>query len=328
MKAKALTKKSSKDILNKLEGFKGAISDKEREALGLKKGTYSKDSKTGQILKIGRNTGGAMLKNPKKADLDKDGKLSGYEKKRGMAIEKAMSGKKFGGAMKNKPMKAVLGAIALGAAGALGAKKLLKKKKATANPGKGPIRKGIMGNLVEEKKKELMMGKARGGGMMKKYRKGGGADTGTAGESRSRFGVAKNKLKRLGKRIGRGMGAPITSGREMGDKLRNKIAMAQRDKKKVQTRMGGGLAAATKRLKAQGKMGGGMMQRPMGYDKGGMKGKKKPIIKIAIGVGKAKDYPGIKKIMEMNKKGKKRFNTGGSVTVSSKLGRTKPTKLY
>ena len=87
-----------------------------------------------------------MLKNPKKADLDKDGKLSGYEKKRGMAIEKAMSGK-------NKPMKAVLGAIALGAAGALGAKKILKKKKATANPGKGPIRKGIMGNLVEEKKK-------------------------------------------------------------------------------------------------------------------------------------------------------------------------------
>ena len=166
-KAKALTKKSSKDTLNKLQGFKGAISDKE-------------------LKKISRNTGGAMLKNPKKADLDKDGKLSGYEKKRGMAIEKAMSGKK----------------------------------------------------------------------------------------------------------------------------------------------MGGGLAAATKRLKAQGKMGGGMMQRPMGYDKGGMKGKKKPIIKIAIGVGKAKDYPGIKKIMEMNKKGKKRFNTGGSVTVSSKLGRTKPTKLY
>ena len=47
-----------------------------------------------------RNTGGAMLKNPGKADLDKDGKLSGYEKKRGMAIEKSMSGKRFGGVMK------------------------------------------------------------------------------------------------------------------------------------------------------------------------------------------------------------------------------------
>ena len=30
------------------------------------------------------------LKNPKKADLDKDGKLSSYEKTRGKAIEKAM----------------------------------------------------------------------------------------------------------------------------------------------------------------------------------------------------------------------------------------------
>jgi len=316
MKAKALTKKSSKDILNKLEGFKGAISDKEREALGLKKGTYSKDSKTGQILKIGRNKGGAMLKNPKKADLDKDGKLSGYEKKRGMAIEKAMSGKKFGGAMKNKPMKAVLGAMALGLAG----KKMMKKKSKAM-----PLGIGAAG-IVAKKKKELL-GKM-GGGMMKKYTKGGGADTGTAGESRSRFGVAVNKLKRLSKRLADKRLSPVRSGKEMADQIRSKIKMAQRDKKKVQTRMGGGLAAATKRLKAQGKMGGGMMQRPMGYDKGGMKGKKKPIIKIAIGVGKAKDYPGIKKIMEMNKKGKKRFNTGGSVTVSSKLGRTKPTKLY
>ena len=35
-----------------------------------------------------------MLKNPKKADLDKDGKLSSYEKRRGMAIEKSMKVKK------------------------------------------------------------------------------------------------------------------------------------------------------------------------------------------------------------------------------------------
>ena len=33
----------------------------------------------------------AKLKNPEKADLNKDGKLSSYEKKRGMAIERAMS---------------------------------------------------------------------------------------------------------------------------------------------------------------------------------------------------------------------------------------------
>ena len=59
-------------------------------------------------------------------------------------------------------------------------------------------------------------------------------------------------------------------------------------------------------------MGGGMMQRPM-YKKGGSI--KKPKVKkiIAGGMGKAKDYPGIKKIIEMNKEGRKKFKMGGSL---------------
>jgi len=43
--------------------------------------------------------------NKNKADLNKDGKLSGYEKKRGMAIAKSMSGRteaKNGGCMQIK----------------------------------------------------------------------------------------------------------------------------------------------------------------------------------------------------------------------------------
>mgnify|MGYP001466187933 CR=1 FL=1 len=44
------------------------------------------------LLKM--SNGGEMLKNPKKADLDKDGKLSSYEKKRGKAIEANMKAKK------------------------------------------------------------------------------------------------------------------------------------------------------------------------------------------------------------------------------------------
>ena len=68
------------------------------------------------------STGGdTMLKNPKKADLDKDGKLSSYEKKRGKAIEANM-------------MKASLGALALGAVGAKAAKKLMKKKASAVSP--------------------------------------------------------------------------------------------------------------------------------------------------------------------------------------------------
>ena len=73
------------------------------------------------LLKM--STGGdTMLKNPKKADLDKDGKLSGYEKKRAKAIESNM---------KQKPIKAVLGIAAMGL---LGAKALKDKKNKTTGP--------------------------------------------------------------------------------------------------------------------------------------------------------------------------------------------------
>jgi len=45
--------------------------------------------------------------NKNKADLNKDGKLSGYEKKRGKAIAKAMSGRteaKNGGSMNHEQL--------------------------------------------------------------------------------------------------------------------------------------------------------------------------------------------------------------------------------
>ena len=78
-------------------------------------------------------------------------------------------------------------------------------------------------------------------------------------------------------------------------------------------KMGGGrIAGAARRAQEHGYytpdmgMKGGRM-----YNKGG-KVKKPKVKKIAIGIGKAKDYPGIKKIIEMNKQGKKRFKDGGS----------------
>ena len=60
--------------------------------------------------------------------------------------------------------------------------------------------------------------------------------------------------------------------------------------------MSGGLTEATQKLKAQGKMGGGMMQRPMMAMGGGM-------------------MPGYKKGKSVMAKG-------------CKLGRKKPTKMY
>ena len=55
-----------------------------------------------------------------------------------------------------------------------------------------------------------------------------------------------------------------------------------------------------------------------GLKKGGDAKKPIKVKKIAIGIGKAKDYPGIKKIIEMNKKGKKRFAEGGMIPKTPK----------
>src|SRR5210317_1419147 len=75
--------------------------------------------------------------------------------------------------------------------------------------------------------------KKMSGGMMKKYSKGGGADSGRIGEMKSRIGVAMNKAKRL----------------------RSMDRLTDRDIEKAKSLV-------------KGKMGGGMMQKPMGYKSG------------------------------------------------------------
>ena len=66
------------------------------------------------------------LLNPELADLDKDGKLSSYEKKRGMAIEESMRDQKMSGGLLSRmsyaegesvsesDKKMVLGVVGLG----------------------------------------------------------------------------------------------------------------------------------------------------------------------------------------------------------------------
>ena len=58
------------------------------------------------LLKM-RFGGDTMLKNPKKADLDKDGKLSSYEKKRGKAIEANMMKARVGVSVETSGSKKV-----------------------------------------------------------------------------------------------------------------------------------------------------------------------------------------------------------------------------
>jgi len=93
-------------------------------------------------------------------------------------------------------------------------------------------------------------------------------------------------------------------------------------------KMGGGMMMQRPMYKAGGRIAGaarkaqqhGYYTPDMGmkggkmYAKGGKVSGKKKI--IAGGTGKAKNYPGIKKIIEMNKKGKKKFRDGGSALKS------------
>ena len=323
-----------------------------------------------KIQPMRRKRGGAMLKNPGKADLDKDGKLSGYEKKRGMAIEKSMSGKKFGGAIKgfgaarrkgmglqDEMMKP--GKVMNAKRGRMAQQKKKKSEFGAYNKLRDVIdqkqkRKQRMDDFMKDRKKIIEKKKGipvKKGGMMK-YSKGGGADTGRMGEIKSKLATSSDKFKRFFKPRKK-LEAPKR--RPMKPLNKNLKKFAQTSKltptgigklgaKKVTGKMGGGMMMLMKKAKDKGakpleflspmamlkrvqgrKMGGGMMQRPMaykmggglkaatkklkaqGYKKGGRPSVKKPVIKIAIGIGKAKNFPGIKKLMEKNKKGKKNF---------------------
>ena len=323
-----------------------------------------------KVQPMRRKRGGAMLKNPGKADLDKDGKLSGYEKKRGMAIEKSMSGKKFGGAIKgfgaarrkgmglqDEMMKP--GKVMNAKRGRMAQQKKKKSEFGAYNKLRDVIdqkqkRKQRMDDFMKDRKKIIEKKKGipvKKGGMMK-YSKGGGADTGRMGEIKSKLATSSDKFKRFFKPRKK-LEAPKR--RPMKPLNKNLKKFAQTSKltptgigklgaKKVTGKMGGGMIGLMKKAKDKGakpleflspmamlkrvqgrKMGGGMMQRPMaykmggdlkaatkklkaqGYKKGGRPSVKKPVIKIAIGIGKAKNFPGIKKLMEKNKKGKKNF---------------------
>ena len=187
-----------------------------------------------QSLKNKFKIGGAMLKNPGKADLDKDGQLSSYEKKRGMAIEKAMAG---------KPQKALLG-------------KLFRKKSGKATPGVMMIEgsPGGMGGLL----RKLLKGK--------KFSKGGGKDMGSKQAMQDKLDKVNKDpvLKRLRpdrSKLLEMLDRTKPTPKPLQSRSKPRIASVQ---KKM---MGGGLTEATNRLRAQGKMGGGMMNT-MGYKKG------------------------------------------------------------
>ena len=77
-----------KSKANSLSKAERAATARKKKAAGSRGKQFVANTPKARVTK---NTGGAVLKNRQKADLDKDGKISSYEMKRGMAIEKAMA---------------------------------------------------------------------------------------------------------------------------------------------------------------------------------------------------------------------------------------------
>ena len=159
------------------------------------------------------------------------------------------------------------------------------------------------------------VGKMGGGMMMQRpmYKKGGQAKKfrEIGGGGKYKYGPHKVDVNRRATESLLGKGKIQEKIIKFADKFDKKQEDKRKNKKRVKKMAGGRIAGAARRAQEHGYytpdmgMKGGRM-----YNKGG-KVKKPKVKKIAIGIGKAKDYPGIKKIIEMNKKGKKRFKDGG-----------------
>jgi len=165
------------------------------------------------------------------------------------------------------------------------------------------------------------VGKMGGGMMMQRpmYKRGGGVTESQKKQFRkNQEGTKKttkkvlNKVKDIVTLKSFHDAAKKASQKALAEGKTNRGTAEDIKNRRVKKMGGGRIAGAARRAQEHGYytpdmgMKGGRM-----YRDGGKVGKKKPRVKV-IGIGKAKDYPGIKKIIEMNKKGKKRFKDGGS----------------
>ena len=333
----------------------------------------------------------ALTGNQKKLDKNNNNRIDAQDFK----ILKAEKAKGRGKGLQDekmkpgKPMKAALGAIALG----LGVKKMLDKNKDSVKDLAGMTGIGAAAKIA--KKKKEILGKRMGGKIMK-ARVGrlvplkkdptkpissvspsaGGKGSGTTSNGNSTkkgddFLKRRKKLMGIKQVVGKAgrlgaVGAAVAATAVGAKKLMDKIKERKKEKKMkgdvegsispyIKKKMGGGLAAATERLKAQGKMGGGMMKKySIGGDVYGKMADKK-LKKYATsketqlhskdfdaGVNRAERRAASETMLayKKNKKSEKKLMGGGmmmkpmgyksgkSVKVKCKLGRNKPTKLY
>ena len=241
---------------------------------------------------------------------------------------------------KKKPMKAALGAIALGAMTAAKLKKLKGKK--TKMPGAA----GVMGS-------GLIPGMSVADIIQKKLKrsKGGGADTGKVGEQRSKVSVSIDRIQRLARKM-KDKDRLTQKDIELAGDLVGSVSPNIKGKKSAVDL----IKRSIDNLKSSKKMGGGMMRqytkgggadynRPKSADdiiqaavrdKGKAQGRRRPSMKGPVG-RLAAEAPTRKQRTLMDVKGKMGggmmmkpmgYKAGKSVKVKCKIGRNKPTKMY
>jgi hypothetical protein len=252
---------------------------------------------------------------------------------------------------KGKPMKAALGAIALG----LGAKKMMDKNKMKMPMGMGAAA------AIAAKKKEIL-GKRMGGVMKARMGKRIRVKDDDSFDTKMKLqekgvidkktGAGRERITKALKAtsLGRKLLLPVAAGVAASQYLRSKLKKKEDKNKKTlrdfREQKKPGVPSKKRQLinKALSKkMGGGMMQRPMMAKKGKIaefaKKKGLPVPLDLGGKGKFKDmgkFPFIKGIgkKDISKKmggGMMKpmgYKAGKSVKAKCKLGRNKPTKMY
>src|SRR5210317_2210391 len=283
---------------NKIDAKDFAVLKAEK-AKGRGMGLQDEKIKPGKVMKANKGKMTPIKKDPTTP-------VNPFEKRR----------KQLGGGRSKLPGKigTALGAVSMLVPAAYAAMKQYKDYKSAKNRDEAKVKK-------------------MGGGMMKKYSKGGGADTGTAGERRSVMGVFQNKVNRFLK------DAPSMNKRDF-DKLKERtktyaLAQSMKDKDRLTDRDIDMAKKAISRVKAKRaqkgflrtdpmpkKMGGGMMQKPMGYRSGGhYDDKNKNVVKHI----RIKKKMGGGMIGPSQRPG---YSKGTMVKARGcKLGRTRPTKI-
>jgi hypothetical protein len=215
-------------------------------------------------LKLKGSTNIMLKGKQKKLDKNNNNKIDSEDFKLLRGTKKGM---RMGGEV--KPMKAALGAIAMGALGAAAAKKFFKKKK-TASP---------IVDKVTEKKKELLTGAAKSGGMMQKKMGGGMMRMGykSGGSPKS---PSKDPGKGQKKKSDKGGGADMSKVPNARGRLRDAIKKFQRERMN-----------AKEMIPLKSKSGGAINK----------KGKPRKVVGLLGFKGKAKDYPGALKLLNMKK---------------------------